>query len=195
MSSTGTRKKRSVNEKANESIIELDKEIIAEFKIFSETSNSVAGSAGPAISNSPMTPAGNYLAREGDSMIGPLALGPPLNFRIDVDASNTIDIGILNDNRQYSSNVQLDDLQTNSSVLDIIANAAFDGQVLILRTFAPTIAYTISQGTVGNSGNIQTADGNDITLGDLQTLILIFDENFIKVYIGDKAPIFQKTEF
>ena len=179
MSSTGTRKKRSVNEKANESIIESDKELINQFKIFAEASNSVAGLAGPAANNSPKTPAGNYLAREGDSMIGPLALGPPLNFRIEVDADNTIDIGPLGENIQYTSNIQLDDLQPNSSILDIVANANFDGQVLVLRTFAPTVPYTIRQATLANGGNIQTGDGNDITLGDLAMVILVFDESLI----------------
>ncbi len=179
MSSTGTRKKRSVNEKANESIIEIDKQLINEFTIFSEASNSVSGLPGPAITNSPLSPAGNYLAVQGDIMIGPLALGSSSNISVDLDSSNTLDIGPTGDNLQYTSNVQLGDLQTNSAVLDIIANAAFDGQILVLRTFAPTVAYTISQGTVGNSGNIQTRDGNNITLGDLQTLTLIFDESLI----------------
>jgi len=179
MSSTGTRKPRDVQSRASEAIIENDKELIQSFKIFAESSNSTAGLAGPAVNNSPKTPAGNYVAREGDSMIGPLALGPPVDFRIEVDADNTIDIGSLNDNAQFSSNVQLDDLQPNSSVLDIIANAAFDGQILIIRTFAPTVPYTISQGTLANGGNIQTPDGNDIELGDLQISVLVFDESLI----------------
>ena len=178
-SSTGTRKERNVQTRSNEAITEADKQFIDSFKIFTEASNNVAGLAGSAVNNSPKTPAGNYLAREGDSMIGPLALGPPLDFDIEVDANNTIDIGPLNENPQYSSNLQLDDLQPNSSVLDIIANAAFDGQKLVLRTFAPTTPYTISQGTVGNGGNIQTGDGNDLTVGDLQVVELIFDESLI----------------
>ena len=177
--STGTRKQRDVQTRANESITEADKEFINSLKIFSESSNSVAGLAGPAINNSPKTPAGNYLAREGDSMIGPLALGPPLDFTIDVDASNTINISPFNENVQYSSNIQLDDSQSLSAVLDIIEGAAFDGQILILRTFAPSVAYTISQGTIGNSGNIQTGDSNDLTVGDLQTVMLIFDEALV----------------
>lgn len=176
--STGTRKERTVQSRSSEAIIENDKLLIDSFKVFADAGNSVAGTTGaPVANNSPTTPAGNYLAREGDSMIGPFALGPPLDFSIEVDANNTIDIGPLNDNSQYSSNLQLDDLQPNSSVLDIIANAAFDGQKLVLRTFAPTVPYTISQGTLGNGGNIQTGDGNDLTVGDLQTIELIFDES------------------
>ena len=177
--STGTRKERNVQSRTNEAIIEGDKALIAGYKIFSDSSNSVAGLAGSAINNSPKTPAGNYLAREGDSMIGPFALGPPVDFTIEVDANNTIDIGPLNDNPFYASNLQLDDLQPNSSVLDIIANPAFDGQELVLRTFAPTVPYTISQGTVGNGGNIQTGDSNDLVVGDLQTVVLRFDESLI----------------
>lgn len=179
LSSTGTRKPRDVQSRTTESIIEIDKEFINSLKIFSESSNEVAGLVGAAINNSPKTPAGNYLAREGDSMIGPIAFGPPVNFRIEVDANNTIDIGPLNENIQYTSNIQLDDLQPNSSTLDIIANANFDGQVLVLRTFAPTVAYTIRQGTLGNGGNIQTFDGSDVTMGDLQTIVLVFDESLI----------------
>ena len=177
MSSTGTRPVRTVQSRSNEALIEADKELINSLKIFSEASNFVAGLTGTPAQNSPKTPAGNYLAREGDSMIGPLALGPPLDFSIDVDANNTIDIGPLSDNAQFTSNVQLDDLQPNSSVLDIIDNANFDGQILILRTFAPTVPYTISQGTLGNGGNIQTGDSSDLTVGDLQTVTFIFDES------------------
>ena len=113
MSSTGTRKPRDVQSRAAEAIIENDKELINSFKVFAESSNSTAGLAGPAVNNSPKTPAGNYLAREGDSMIGPLALGPPIDFTIEVDVNNTIDVGPLNENVQYTSNVQLDDLQPN----------------------------------------------------------------------------------
>lgn len=185
MSSTGTRKERNVQTRSSEAITEADKQFIEGFKVFGESSNSTSGLTGPSVNNSPKTAAGNYLAREGDSIIGPLALGPPLDFTIEVDVNNTIDIGPLNDNPQYTSNVQLDSLQTNSSVLDIIANAAFDGQLLVLRTFAPTIPYTISQGTLGNGGNIQTGDGNDLSVGDLQTVTLIFDESLkIEVNIG-----------
>ena len=179
MSSTGTRKERNVQTRSNEAITEADKEFINSLKIFSESSNSVAGLAGPAVNNSPKTPAGNYVAREGDSMIGPLALGPPLNFRVEVDANNTIDIGPLGENVQYSSNIQLDDIQPNSSTLDIIANAGFDGQILVMRTFAPTVPYDIRQATMANGGNIQTADGDDIVLSDLQMMILVFDESLI----------------
>ena len=77
-SSTGTRKERTVQDRSAEAIIENDKQLINSFKVFSDSSNSVAGVAGQSVNNSPKTPAGNYLAREGDSMIGPLALGPPL---------------------------------------------------------------------------------------------------------------------
>ena len=177
--STGTRKQRDVQTRVTESLTIQDQLYIADLKVFSGDSISEAGLAGPNINNSPITPAGNYLAREGDSMIGPIALGPPLDFRIVVNTANTIVISSLNDNPQYSSNLQLDDFQTNSSVLDIIEGAAFDGQILILRTFAPTSSYTISQGTIGNSGNIQTGNSDDITLGDLQTMVLVFDESLI----------------
>jgi hypothetical protein len=179
-SSTGTRKPRNVEARAAEAITGLDKEFINQLKIFSESSNSVAGVAGSAVNNSPTTPAGNYLARNGDSMNGPLALGPPLNFRVTVDAKNTINIGPLDQNSQYSSNVQLDDINntgTTSSTLEIIAGAAFDGQILILRTFAPSATYTIAQATAANGGNIQTPAGTNISLGDLQTMVLIFDES------------------
>lgn len=179
MSSTGTRKQRDVQSRANDSLIESDKNFIANLKLFSGESDPVGGVAGQGSQSSPQSPAGNYLAREGDSMIGPIALGPPVDFRIEVDANNTINISPNLQNPQYSSNVELDSLQPNSSVLDIIAGAAFDGQVLILRTFAPTVPYTISQGTLGNSGNIQTPDSDDITFGDLQMLVLVFDEALI----------------
>ena len=176
--STGTRKERNVQTRANEAITEADKEFIQSLKVFAESSNEVAGLAGASISNSPKTPAGNYLAREGDSMIGPIALGPPVDFRVEIDANETIDIGQFNDDAHYSSNIELDSIQPNGFVLNIIANANFDGQILIMRTFGPD-SFTINQGTVGNGGNIQTPDGNDFTLEALQMIILVFDEALV----------------
>lgn len=176
--STGTRKERNVQTRANEAITEADKEFIQSLKVFAESSNEVAGLAGAAISNSPKTPAGNYLAREGDSMIGPIALGPPVDFRVEIDANDTIDIGQFNDNAHYSSNIELDAIQPNSFVLNIIANANFDGQILIMRTFGPD-SFTINQGDLGNGGNIQTPDGEDFILVALQMVILVFDEALV----------------
>ena len=177
--STGTRKERTVQTRASDAIIENDKSFISNLRVFSEVSSPVSGSAGGAVGSTPNLPTGNFLARQGDSMIGPLALDPPITFTAVVDSNNTIDIGPSIENPQYSSNILLDDLQPNSSTLDIIANATFDGQVLIIRTFAPTVAYTIRQGTVPNGGNIQTGDSNDITVGNLQTVLLIYDDNLI----------------
>lgn len=117
---------------------------------------------------------GNFLPTSGGTMNGPLALNPPVDFTVDIDGSNTIDIGESSSNSQYSSNIQIEDVPT-STTLDIIKGAAFDGQILIVRTFAPN-PITISQGTLVNGGNIQTGDGNNFVLGDLQIMILIFDE-------------------
>jgi len=122
---------------------------------------------------------GNFLATKGDTMIGPFALAPPVDFRVDIDGSNTIDIGESSSQSQYSSNIQLDDT-TTSDILDIIKGAAFDGQILVIRTFAPTnLTKTIRQATLANGGNVQTLDENDIDLGDLQLLELIFDDKLI----------------
>lgn len=122
---------------------------------------------------------GNFLRVRGDTMIGPFALAPPVDFRVDIDGSNTIDIGESSSNSQFSSNIQLDDT-TTSDILDIINGAAFDGQLLVIRTFAPTnLTKTIRQATLANGGNIQTLDENDIDLGDLQVLELIFDASLI----------------
>ncbi|KKL12233.1 hypothetical protein LCGC14_2537830, partial [marine sediment metagenome] len=173
--STGTRKERNVQTRANEAITEADKEFIQSLKVFAESSNEVAGLAGASISNSPKTPAGNYLAREGDSMIGPIALGPPVDFRVEIDANETIDIGQFNDDAQYSSNIELDSIQPNGFVLDRIDGANFDGQILIIRTFGPD-SFTISQATLANGGNIQTATDEDFELAQLQMIILVFDE-------------------
>ena len=79
----------------------------------------------------------------------------------------------------YSSNIQLDDT-TDSDILDIINGAAFDGQLLTIRTFAPTnLTKTIRQATLANGGNVQTTDENDIGLGTLQVIELIFDATLI----------------
>lgn len=177
MSSTGVRESNSNNRRVIKGLILNEAQFIQSLRVFANTSTiSGLGATEGEINNSPTEASGNYLSRLGDTMLGPLALSPPLDFRIEIDANNTIDIGPLNDNAQYTSNVQLDSIQPNSFVLDIIAGAAFDGQILVLRTFAPSTPFTISQGTLGNGGNIQTGDGNDLTVGDLQVATLIFDE-------------------
>jgi len=119
---------------------------------------------------------GNFLSTKGDTMIGPLALAPPVDFSLDIDIDGAIDIGPANTSLQYSSNIQLEDIQPNTFVLDTIAGAAFDGQLLVMRTFAPTTPFTIAQATLDNGGNIVIPSDEDITLGDLQSIILIFDE-------------------
>lgn len=177
--STGTRKERNVETRATDALTQIDNNFINDFKVFTNVSSPVAGSAGSAAGSISNTSTGNFLAKKGDAMIGPLALDPPTTFSAEVDSNNTIDIGPFNDNPQFSSNLLLDDLQPNSSVLDIIANPQFDGQILLLKTFAPTVAYTLRQGTVGNGGNIQTGDGNDLTVGDLQTVFLIYDDDLV----------------
>lgn len=174
MSSTRARKERNVQDRVSESLTEGDKQLIADLKRFSDDSGSESGNAGESVNNSPTSPAGNYLARKGDAMIGAFALSPPLDFTIDINSDNTINISPLNDNNQYSSNIQLEDVPT-STTLDIIAGATFDGQILILRTFAPN-PITISQATLSNGGNIQTPGGTDVILGDLQMIVFVFDE-------------------
>jgi len=119
---------------------------------------------------------GNFLDIGGGTMVGPLALNPPVDFRVEISANGTIDISPQNLSLQYSSNIQLDDIQPNSTTLDTIAGAAFDGQLLIIRTFAPRPALTIAQATMANGGNIQTPDDDDFELGDLQMIELVFDE-------------------
>ena len=176
--STGTRPARNVETRAIEALLRADAQFIQSLKVFSGDSISEAGVAGAEINNTPKTATGNFLAREGDSMIGPLALGPPPDQTIDISATNTIDISNLGDNPQYSSNLQIEDIPT-STIIDIIEGAAFDGQILVLRTFAPSSPITISQATLTNGGNIQTADGNDLSMGDLQMTILIFDASLI----------------
>jgi len=127
---------------------------------------------------------GNFLRPEGDTMIGPLALAPPVDFRIQIDTDGIIDIGESSSNSQYSSNIQLDDIQPNTTTLDTIAGAAYDGQILVIRTFAPG-SITIAQATFANGGNIQTLSDADVTMGNLQMKMFIFDASLI---IFDNAP-------
>ena len=134
---------------------------------------------------------GNFLPLSGGVVSGQFGLNPPVDFRIEVDSNNTIDIGESDSNSQYSSNIQLDSLQPNSSVLDIIKGAARDGVMLFIRTFAPTVPYTIRQGNLANGGNIQTLDGNDFVLGDLQIIGLLFDESLkIEANVGGSWRVY-----
>lgn len=118
---------------------------------------------------------GSFLPTGGGTMIGPFALGSPDDFRIIIDNTNGINVGQSAENEQYSSNLQLDSIQPNSFVLDRIDGGAFHGQVLVLRTFAPSLPFTISQATLGNGGNIQTPNGTDVSIGDLQEINFRFD--------------------
>lgn len=128
---------------------------------------------------------GNFLRTAGDTMIGPFALAPPVDFSIEIDADGIIDIGESSSNSQYTSNIQLEDIQPNTFTLDTIAGAAFDGQILVLRTFAPNSPITIAQATQANGGNIQTPNDTNFDMGDLQMISLIFDASLI---VFDNAP-------
>jgi len=128
---------------------------------------------------------GNFLRTAGDTMTGPFALGPPVDFSIEIDSDGIIDIGESSSNSQFTSNIQLEDIQPNTFVLDTIAGAAFDGQILVLRTFAPSLPITIAQATLANGGNIQTPNDADFDMGDLQVIALFFDASLI---IFDNAP-------
>lgn len=178
MSSTGTRKARDVQSRANDAITENDKNFIANLKLFSGESDPIAGGVGQGLNSSPNTPTGNYVAREGDSMIGALALGPPSNFRVEIAVDDSINLSPNLQNPQFSSNIELDAVQPNSLVLTRIDGAAFDGQLLIIRTFGPD-SFTISQMTLGNGGNIQTPGDEDFELAALQMIVLVFDEALV----------------
>ena len=99
-SSTGTRKQRNVEAREAEAIKGLAKELFNRLERVHNPATNVAGVAGSAGDNPPTTPAGNYLARNGDSMTGAMALGPPLNFRVTVDTDDMINIGPLVQNSQ-----------------------------------------------------------------------------------------------
>ncbi len=178
MSSTAAREPRNDKKRTDEAILETDAQFIQGLKIFSGDSESVSGLAGGNAQNSPKAPAGNYLAREGDSMIGPIAYGPPVNFRVEIAADESINISNLGDSPQYSSNIELDAVQPNTFTLTRIDGANFDGQILIIRTFGPD-SFTISQATLANGGNIQTPNDEDFELPALSMIYLVFDEALV----------------
>lgn len=138
-----------------------------------------AASQGTAPVGGSVGGSGTFLPVGGGSMIGPLAIGSPEDFTIEISANNSINVGQSSENEQYSGNLQLDDIQPNSFVLDIIEGAAFHGQLLFLRTFAPTTPFTISQGTIANGGNVQTPNSADVPAGDLQEIIFQFDSSLL----------------
>lgn len=120
---------------------------------------------------------GNFLSLDGGGLNGPLSLRPPVDFSVEIDSNGAIDIGPKDTDEQNSSNIQLEDSQPNTFTLDTIDGATIDGQLLFVRTFAPSSTFTIAQGTLGNGGNIQTPDGTDVTsIGDLQIMLFLYDE-------------------
>jgi len=150
------------------------------------TPRAVAATAFSGVSAAGDTPGtGNFLSSGGGPVNGQFALSPPVDFSIEIDADGIIDIGESSSNSQYTSNIQLEDIQPNTFTLDTIAGAAFDGALLFIRTFRPTIPITIAQATFLNGGNIQTPDDTDVTVGNLQTILLIFDADLV---VFDNAP-------
>ena len=115
----------------------------------------------------------DYLKRAGDSMNGPVGLNSP-EADVEIDVLNTINIG--NDTETFSSNILV--FPVGSSDLDIIAGAAFDGQLLYLKTFGPG-TFTIRQSTLGNGGNIQIDNETDFLVNNLQVITLIFDSRLV----------------
>jgi hypothetical protein len=115
----------------------------------------------------------DYLKRAGDAMNGPQGFNSP-EADVEIDAFNTINIG--SDTETFSSNILV--FPVGSSNLDIIAGAAFDGQLMYLKTFGPG-TFNIRQATLANGGNIQTLDENDFTVGNLKIMTLMFDAKLV----------------
>ena len=165
-SSTGTRKPRDVQSRANEAITEADKQFIDSLKIFSEGSISVAGLAGAAISNSPPIPGTTALARSGDVMTGAIAYDPIIkgvsDGRISIFPNDTT-----------SSSYALVTPQGSPDDLHFIEGANSNGQLLVLQGTASVILI-LKHATLLNISNIvglgtvtvTTAVAHGFTTGD-----------------------------
>jgi len=113
---------------------------------------------------------GNFIATQGDTMIGPIAVYPN-QIPITIDADGIADISKSTE-LAYTSYVRID-ASGPSSVLDTLAGAAFDGQLVWVENVDAIM--TIAHSTVGNGGNIVTADGNDIVFTTRQVTPMIFE--------------------
>jgi len=116
---------------------------------------------------------GNFLATQGDTMIGPIAVFPN-QVLIEININGIADIS-QNTETAYTSYVRID-VTGPTNVLDTLAGAAFDGQLVWLENVGP---MTIAQSTVGNGGNIVTADGNDIVFTNPQVTPMIFEASLV----------------
>jgi len=112
---------------------------------------------------------GNFLATQGDTMVGPIAVYPN-QVLIEIDIDGIADIS-KNTELAYTSYVRID-VTGPTNVLDTLAGAGFDGQLVWLENVGP---MTISQSTVENGGNIVTSDGNDIVFTITQVTPMIFE--------------------
>jgi len=105
---------------------------------------------GSSPSSSTIGVTNDFLPVAAGSMIGPIAF---IGRQVLIDQFNNIDISTLGINTQnnestYTSNITFDLANSQSSQLDSIIGAAFDGQMLIIRGGTPDgqpEALTISQ--------------------------------------------------
>ena len=126
-------------------------------------------------------PAGNFLATEGDTMVGPIAFFPRLTFIVDNvgqdddDSINIADVNTATTNppEAYSSYVLVTPIGSDDN-LRTIFGAGFSGQLLYLQGTATT-TIRLQHGTTTNDGNILTPDGSEFAIDGAKIVTLIFD--------------------
>jgi hypothetical protein len=118
-----------------------------------------------------------HLKTGGDTMIGPLAFWRGAYTTIYPSSSNNNTLDISASTGAHSSYVIWYATGAGASnTLEIINGAAFSGQILLLEGTA-TVTQTIkdrSNTSGGNTGNIQTLDGNDIVLTNSPNAQIVF---------------------
>lgn len=172
-SSTGVRETNSDARRIIKGLILNEAQFIQSLRIFANTSTlSALGSTGGDSNNSPLEASGNYLAKAGDTMIGPIAFFPVFTEIV----SGIINISDVTD--FHSSNVVTGTEGVGSTDdLDRIDGARFAGQLLFLQgTIGEVITINNDPSGTGTGGfNIRTPDGNPFTLTGNQNIILKFD--------------------
>ncbi len=169
MTSTGVRNASSIEERVNRALIKDEAQFIQSLKIFSNTS--IVGSSGAQSAGASNSPSiiGNFLRKEGDFMIGQLALNPILITIID----NIIDATIISE--QYSSRLIVNGQGAADDDIEQILSEKTPGTIMIIQGI---IGQTLTIKHLAKGGadqDIRTPDDADFLIVGNQNVTLIYD--------------------
>jgi len=168
MSSTGVRDSSSTEKRVIKGLILNEAQFIQSLRVFANSSTlSGLGATGGDSNNSPLEASGNYFSKSGDILLG------QFGNSFDTIAATELVSGTLDVSKSTGSTFPVIILQGEGLADDDLVNITegedvFAFQELWIRTRINII-------TVKNSGNVNTADGEDLVLPAGSIIKLLFD--------------------